>query len=173
MRMAVPLALLVPLLGCAHFHRYDREDGPSTRMAWASASGEEIYAENSPSELRQRGWDAKRVTAPYGEVVHGPLWFEDPFEDKGKGHEEFRLGWEDGVALPYSLGRFLLNWMLLPVSAVVTPPGTPMESDGRLSRQLLDYDHDVQRVSQADRESQTESADGDNPVREPPIDSMP
>jgi hypothetical protein len=74
--------------------------------------------------------------------VHGPLYFEDPFEDKGTTYEH-RLGWEDWFAMPYSYARYTLNWLALPVSMIVTPPWTAMESDGRLSKQLLGYDHDA------------------------------
>ncbi len=85
-----------------------------------------------------------------GVVEHGPLYFEDPFVDKGAGRTEqtdpgnvYRLGWEDWVALPYGYARHVLNLVALPVSAVVTPPWTRMESDGHLSRQILGYDHDA------------------------------
>lgn len=37
--------------------------------------------------------------------------------------------------------------MLLPASAVVTPPWTVMVSDGQISRQLLGYDHDAEPLA--------------------------
>ena len=90
------------------------------------------------------------LTSDSGAVDHLPLYFEDPFEDKGAGrtdetdpHNVYRGGWEDYVALPYCFARFTGNWLMFPVSAIVTTPWTIMESDGRLSRQLLGYDHDA------------------------------
>jgi len=83
-----------------------------------------------------------------GAVTHWPLYFEDPFVDKGHGrtdattpHNVYHLGWEDWLAIPYGAARFTGNWLALPISAIVTPPWTPMESDGKLSKQLLGYDH--------------------------------
>ena len=73
-----------------------------------------------------------------GDVPHSPLWWEDPLEDKGDQNRAFAWTWQDYVAIPYSFGRFLLNTMAWPVSALVTPPGTPMVSDGQIGR-----DHDA------------------------------
>ena len=42
--------------------------------------------------------------------------------------------------MPYSFSRFLLNTVAWPVSAVVTPPGTTMVSDG-----VTGKDHDAKR----------------------------
>ncbi len=87
-----------------------------------------------------------------GGVTHWPIWFEDPFVDKGSGDGPFdefgtgvstyRAGWEDYVALLYSPARHYLNLICLPGSAVVTPPYAVMESDGHVSRQILGHDHD-------------------------------
>jgi hypothetical protein len=173
-RLLLLIAVFVTLTGCARVHNYGREDGPSMYMAWSTTSGDEIYAEHSPSVVSQREWEQKSVVAPRGEVVHGPLYFEDPFEDKGAGRREQYIGWEDGVAFPYSLGRFLLNFMLLPASMVVTPPWTPMESDGEISRQLLGYDHDAIRVNRADREvTHAVEKERDRPVPPKPDENEP
>ena len=66
------------------------------------------------------------------------LWWEDPFEDKGDQDDTFAWTWQDYVAMPYSFGRFLLNTIAWPVSAVVTPPWASMVSDGNVGR-----DHDA------------------------------
>lgn len=107
-----------------------------------------------PTEQPHRDWRTTYVAAESGAIQHEPLYFEDPFEDKGDGrtdqtdpHNVYRLGWEDYVAFPYCFARYTANWLLLPVSAIVTPPWTTMESDGELSRQLLGYDHDAERVT--------------------------
>ncbi|MCK4343432.1 MAG: hypothetical protein KAY37_17095 [Phycisphaerae bacterium] len=136
--------------GCALTPNYYREDGPSVTAAWDSPTAADVKARYEPLEPRHRAWGAMTVACESGAVAHYPLYFEDPFEDKGHGrtdatqpHNVYRLGWEDWLAIPYGISRFTANWLLLPVSAVVTPPGTVMESDGRLSRQLLGYDHDA------------------------------
>ncbi len=138
------------LIGCAHIPNYYREDGPSTTANWDSPTAADVKARYQPAEPRHREWETKTVALESGAVQHWPLYFEDPFEDKGHGrtdetdpHNVYRLGWEDWVSIPYDISRFTGNWLMLPVSAVVTPPWTVMESDGKLSRQLLGYDHDA------------------------------
>lgn len=138
---------------CAHVPNQFREDGPSVTATWDSPTMADVKSQFEPTPPRQRPWPSATVPAESGAVVHWPLYFEDPFEDKGHGrtdeshpHDVYRGGWEDYVALPYCYARFTANWLLLPVSAILTPPCTLMESDGRLSRQLLGYDHDAAAV---------------------------
>lgn len=141
------------LAGCAYGPNWFREDGPSVDMPWDSPSATDIKAKYQPAPQRHR--DSQRATlAPSdGAVRHWPLYFEDPFIDKGTGrtdetdpHNVWHAGWEDYVALPCSPARYVANLVLLPVSAVVTPPVTVQESDGKLSRQLLGYDHDAESM---------------------------
>ena len=145
-RLVVFATGLALLSGCAHVPNQWREDGPSTVMDWDSPTAADVYARFEPAVQLQRDWPRIEVAAESGAVTHWPLYFEDPFEDKGAGRAEYRLGWEDYLAMPYGYARFTLNWLLLPVSAVVTPPWTLMESDGVLSRQRLGYDHDATPV---------------------------
>ncbi len=139
--------------GCTYVPNQFREDGPSATAQWDSSSTADIRARYAPTEPRQRGWSGVAITPYRGAVAHLPLYFEDPFVDKGHGrtdethpHNVYRLGWEDFVALPYGPARFAGNLLMLPVSAIVTTPWTIMESDGRISRQLLWYDHDAERT---------------------------
>jgi len=97
-----------------------------------------------------------------GDVVHWPLWFEDPFEDKGSEDGKFAWTAEDYLAMPYSFARLLLNTMGWPISAIVTPPGAPMVSDGVLSRQALGKDHDAIPLRRA----------GAGPTEEGPTDAQ-
>lgn len=139
--------------GCAHVVNHYVEDGPSTRMAWDSPTAQDIKAHHEPiADQRARDWEARDVRTESGVVYHWPLYFEDPFEDKGHGrtdatdpHNVYRQGWESWVAFPYGFARFTTNWVLLPVSAIVTPPWTVMESDGNVSQQLVWRDHDATR----------------------------
>ena len=146
-RLALCATLLALLAGCAHVPNPWREDGPSAVMDWDSPTAADVYARFEPAVQLQRDWPRVEVAAESGAVTHWPLYFEDPFEDKGAGRAEYRLGWEDYIAMPYSYARFTLNWLMLPVSAIVTPPWTLMESDGNLSRQMLGYDHDATPVA--------------------------
>ena len=90
-----------------------------------------------------------------GAVTHGPLYFEDPFEDKGS--QDGKCAWtgEDYLYLLYGPGRFSLNSVLFPVSAMVTPPWVVMASDGRLSQQALGMDHDAERWAGASATEQS------------------
>jgi len=151
-RWAAVLAISVTVIcgGCAYTPNYHKETGPSTIMSWDSPTAADVKARFASAERRQRDWPRTEVAAEDGAIIHWPLYFEDPFEDKGHGrtdqthpHNVYHRGWEDGIALPYCLARFTVNWLLLPVSAIVTPPWTPIESDGRLSRQLAGMDHDA------------------------------
>ena len=149
----VVAALTMLPLGCANAVNHFREDGPSVTMAWDSPTAADVQARYQPAAQRTRTWEATTIAAENGAVEHWPLYFEDPFVDKGDGrtdetdpHNVYRAGWEDYVAMPYGLARFTANWLLFPVSVAVTPPWTVMESDGQLSRQLLGYDHDATPV---------------------------
>ncbi|MBU0639683.1 MAG: hypothetical protein KKB50_12525 [Planctomycetes bacterium] len=155
---------LVVAAGCSHVPNQWREDGPSTTANWDSPTAADVKGRFEPAGERSRGWDAARVASADGTVTHWPLYFEDPFEDKGAGRGEYRWGWEDFVAMPYCYSRFTLNWLMLPVSAIVTPPWTLMESDGVLSKQLLGYDHDATRAGSGVSESTARTEPAAEPV---------
>jgi len=79
------------------------------------------------------------VTRPYAaamakleaeSVTHGPLYFEDPYEEAGSEDDRFAWTGTDYWHILYWRGRFLANAALFPIHAVVTPPWTVMESDG-------------------------------------------
>ena len=160
-RTGLPIVLLICLTsGCAHTPNQFCETGPSVNAEWDSPTGADVRERFQPAPPRNRGWDPVAVSSTSGAVTHYPLYFEDPFEDKAHGrtdetspHNVYHIGWEDYIALAYCPTRAVLNGALLPISAVVTPPWQAMESDGRLSRQILGYDHDATRLgSNADDE---------------------
>jgi hypothetical protein len=115
---------------------------PST---WSTPSADGFLSEGHPPAHRSRDVATQPAPSVSNAVAHYPLWWEDPFEDKGDGNNTFAWTLADYVDMPYALGRFLLNTMGWPVSAVVTPPGTPMVSDGRVGR-----DHDARPGLYAD-----------------------
>jgi len=138
--------LLLPfglLLGCAEIPNQFVEDGPSRSMPLESPTAADVKARFEPAPQRTRDRELTVTAAENGAVTHWPLYMEDPFVDKGHGRADYRLGWEDYVAMPYGISRHTLNWLLLPVSAAVQPPWTLMESDGMVSRQALGHDHDA------------------------------
>jgi len=121
-------------------------DDSIPRSEWTTPSAAAVAAQHVTAGVRERPWPpAEASYEPLG-VPHWPLWWEDTFEDKGNSAKDrFAWTWEDYVALPYSNGRWLLNTVGWPISAIVTPPGTTMISDGHLSKQALGYDHDATR----------------------------
>ncbi|MBU0618321.1 MAG: hypothetical protein KKI02_11430 [Planctomycetes bacterium] len=136
------------------------EDGPATTEQWNSPTTNDLRANYTPAQQRHRDWETSSLSAQPDAVTHWPLYFEDPFVDKGHGREglnKYHIGWEDYVAMPYCYARFTLNWLMLPLSAAVTPPCVLMESDGRLSRQTLGYDHDATRAEHHDSAASTKA----------------
>lgn len=116
-----------------------RDDSISS-AAWSTPSQDAILAAGHDPVIRRRDVPVIQAPCADGDVPHYPLWWEDPFEDKGDGNNTFAWTWQDYAAMPYGFGRFLLNTMAWPVSMAVTPPGTPMVSDGQIGR-----DHDATR----------------------------
>ncbi len=157
----VLLATTISLSGCQLMVNPFRDELEG-RQEMTTASVEGARAAEATPSIRQRDFARVELRPENMDVTHGPLYFEDPFEDKGS--EDGRFAWtgEDYLQMFYWRGRFLLNTVLFPVSAVVTPPWTVMESDGRLSRQALGYDHDAERWVEppADDPTPTVSAGG-------------
>lgn len=149
-------ASLLVFAGCHQLNNpwADSSASVDTEMTTASAEGykgkTEFYV-----PLHRRG-DTMQVCYENGTVTHFPLWFEDPFEDKGNDvtdpadrdapDNHFVVNWVDYLHGVYGPGRFFfVNGVLWPISAVVTPPGTLLESDGHISQGLAGYDHDAAR----------------------------
>ncbi len=85
-----------------------------------------------------------------GSVTHGPLYFEDPYEDTGSDDGKFAWTGEDYLWMFYWRGRYLVNAVAFPVSCAVTPPWTVMVSDGRPSQRAFHEQHDAVRMNIAD-----------------------
>jgi hypothetical protein len=183
-RLVVSVLALGLLAGCEHVPNYYKETGPSVTMDWQTPTEKDILANHECAPPRQRDWPMTVTSAEDGSVVHWPLYTEDPFEDKGHGrtdathpHNVYRLGWEDWVAFPYGVSRFTLNWIAIPVSAIVTPPWTPMVSDSYLSKQALGYDHDATPLRNVQRQppepiESTEHEEEAEAASKPPIEAV-
>jgi hypothetical protein len=118
-------------------------DDSIPRSEWTTPSAEYVRASGVEASKRSRDWEPSHVDLEPMGSPHWPLWWEDPFEDKGSTDGQFCATYEDIIAAPYSVGRYLVNTMFWPASVIVTPPGTVMISDGYLSKQILGYDHDA------------------------------
>lgn len=141
--------------GCANQLNNPFKDSGAASRAEETTPSATYYTSRDdgarPPPLRREG---RGTTAYYesGTVTHWPVWFEDPFEDKGNDRTDpadrdapdnrFALNGADVLAGFYSPLRFAVNGFGLPFSAIVQPPGWLMASDGKLSRQALGYDHD-------------------------------
>ncbi|MFH1418812.1 MAG: hypothetical protein ABII12_11085 [Planctomycetota bacterium] len=153
---------IVVFAGCAHTNNPWVDSGAmiESELTTASTEGYHVQSQVTPALQSRRDWPASDVRYENGAVSHWPLWFEDPFEDKGNAFKdvedpgapdtEFAVNWVDYFHIPYGPGRMIfVNAAFWPVSAVVTPPGTLMESDGRISKGLVWHDHDAKRCDPA------------------------
>lgn len=95
--------------------------------------------------VRNRDCEESTVLMADGTVTHGPLFFEDPYETAGSDDGHFAWTIEDHAYFFSGQFRFLLNYALMPVSVVDTPPWRLMASDGAPSRHVLWMPHDAGR----------------------------
>ncbi|MCH8966799.1 MAG: hypothetical protein IID43_03905 [Planctomycetes bacterium] len=149
--IAVLLCFVAVGSGCQH-HVNPFVDVPGDREAITTASVDIARAFGGQRTVLRRDTAVTQLTAVDGTVTHGPLYFEDPFEDQGS--EDGRFAWtaEDVVQPIAWWGRFLLNAVSFPVSVVVTPPWVVMASDGYAAsegrgRRILGFRHDAERWS--------------------------
>lgn len=125
-----------------------------TELTTASADG---YRRATPPEQQSRDWPDATVYYHQTAVTHWPVYFENPLIDKGNDpidpqnrdlpDQQFAGNNTDIIGGFYGPARFFLNTIGLPISLFVTPPGTVMASDGKLSEGALGYDHDAARAS--------------------------
>ena len=168
--------LLAPLAGCAQLNDPWSDSSKLIDADMSTPSTQGYSGQPEFGRPIRRSYEAGEVAYANTAVTHWPLWFEDPFEDKGNRYvpvddqdapdNEFAVNWVDYLHLGYGPGRLLLNVAGWPISACVTPPGMLMESDGRLSKGLLGYDHDAKRSDPATREAPDVSSIDRKPFRE-------
>lgn len=158
--------------GCSELVNPFLDELPATsEVSTASVVG--VRQASAPAAMRKRDFETVYAASQDGTVSHWPLWWEDPFVDKGSEDGQFAWTWEDYVAFPYGLGRSLVNTMGWPVSVAMTPPFTVMGSDGVLSRQALGYDHDATRLPGGLAPPIDVLEVGTIPQESPPSDSGP
>jgi hypothetical protein len=144
------IAAALLLTGCQLMVNPFTDELASQRAVSTASSEGARAAQVNPTVLR-RPYESTVIRPQDGTVTHGPLYFEDPFEDEGS--EDGRFAWtgEDYLQVFYWRGRFLLNGVLLPLSAVVAPPWCIMASDGELNRRAFGEKHDARRWTPTDR----------------------
>lgn len=145
-RYVLPAAGVIVLSsGCSLMVNPFRDELTSqAAVSTPSADGVRDAKCGEPSEL-VRPFEEVQLAAADGTLTHGPLYFEDSFEDTGSDDGNFAWTGEDYRHPFYWRGRFLLNAIFFPVSVVVTPPWTVMASDGHPSRECLGLSYDSRR----------------------------
>lgn len=152
--------------GCAHLNNPFVDSGAAVDQEMNTVSAEAYAAraaQEGPAVQPQRVWPESEVFAENGAVSHWPVWFEDPFEDKGNRTKsaadrdapdvQFAWNWVDYFHIGYGPGRMIfVNTAGWPVSAAVYPPGTLMESDGHIAKDWSGYNFDEKRCDSATRE---------------------
>jgi hypothetical protein len=151
------------IAGCAHLNNPFQDSSAGIDSEMQTPSSVDYSQKKSEFALvHGRTWATSDAIYQNGAVTHWPLWFEDPFEDKGndptnpndRDAPDNHFNWNavDYFAIAYSPAREFVNVVGWPISAIVTPPGTLMESDGHIDKGLLGYDHDSKRADSATRE---------------------
>ena len=144
LRIVPVLGILACASGCQLLiNPYVDELAARPAVTTLSADGART-AEVTPRAL-QREYAQTPVCPQGGMVTHGPLYFEDPFEDQAADDGHFAWNGEEYLYFLYGPGRFLLNGAFFPVSTVVTPPWLVMASDGHPSCRAWGEKHDAQR----------------------------
>lgn len=152
-RWAAALLFLLMPAACAQLNNPFKDSAAYSRDEMATPSTTE-YAQtrHGQAPMMRRSWTGSDVYYENGTVTHWPIWFEDPFQEKGndvtdpadRDAPDNRFAWNaaDYLHIVYGPSRYLLNLFGLPFSAVLQPPGWVMASDGRISKGLVWYDHD-------------------------------
>jgi len=101
-----------------------------------------VRAAHVAPRMPVRAFEQVQRVAEEGAVRHGPIYFEDPYEENGSEDGRFSWTWEDYWQVFYWRGRFLVNAVIFPVRAVLTPPWRAMVSDGHLEPRTFGELHD-------------------------------
>jgi len=96
-----------------------------------SAGVNDRLAVTSDGSFRHRNWEPGVARYSDGRVTHMPRWYADPYDDVTQPRADgFGPGGDDLLASVYNPGRFLVNLVASPVSAVVHPIWAPATTDG-------------------------------------------
>lgn len=156
-----PAGLMV-CAGC-HLMVNPFEDELSGQPPVTTPSAMAARAVQGQASPLQRPFAQTQVNAKDGTVTHGPLLFEDAFEEIEGTDNTFAWTGEDYLGWFGGGGRFLINTALYPISAVVTPPWKTMASDGHPEPRVFGSEHHDSATSTA---SGLGSTFGGHPVEE-------
>lgn len=132
--LAVTLAgAAVPIGGC-HNGESPFTDDLAGRPPVTTPSADATRAASAEPTFTQRPHAPTEVRAASGVVTHGPLYFEDPYDAPSDEDDVFEWSGADYAHMAYGPARFLVNTVLFPVSAAVTPPWLLVESDGQSTK---------------------------------------
>ncbi len=149
----VAVIILIGLVtGCAQWSNPWRDDLPAAETA-TTASVQIARAVSAEGTRPDRGFVQMTIAPTSGAVTHGPLYWPDPYEDRGSDDGQFCWTGEDYWAAYYGIGCNMVNTVLVPLRIAVTNPGTVMVSDGFSERQSLGQYRDPQRLSKRNNES--------------------
>ncbi|NOT00740.1 MAG: hypothetical protein HOP29_08940 [Phycisphaerales bacterium] len=125
----IAAGIAVAASGCHEFPDVTIDDLPPSAMT-STASADHVRKMHVAGAVRTRGFEPMAVESQDGTVAHGPLWLDDPIEVWGDGNDEYAVTYGDWGYVAWSMGRFVANMFLMPVSMVLELPGTVMCSDG-------------------------------------------
>jgi hypothetical protein len=151
------LAFGFPLIGCSEAPYVNPwVDDSIPEQTWSTPSGNSVMLARAEPVMRHRNFPPSTAPSVDESTPHFPLWFQDPIEDQGDRDGYFAWTWQDYAAMPASYGRFIINTLGSPVSAVVDNPFKHMVSDGRLEQHDLsiseqDAKHGYSPDPQADK----------------------
>jgi hypothetical protein len=148
-RILATIAAALPAAGCQLAVDPFTDELASQRMVTTASVDGARAAQATPTILR-RHYEPAIVRAAEGTVTHGPLYFEDGFENLCSDDGRFAWTSEDYLYLSYWHGRSILNGLLLPVSAAIAPPWIVMESDGELGARTFGFKYDARRRTSPD-----------------------
>ncbi len=127
--VVLAVTLLMTLTGCQLIVD-PFTDGLASQppVATPSVEGVRMAQARTATDLR-RSHEEMRVEGEERTVTHGPLYFADPLEGGGSDDGKFAWTGKDYLLFFHGQAQFVLNGILLPVSAVIAPPWTVMHSD--------------------------------------------
>ena len=155
----VASVLLIMVFGGCHMWENPFHDPLAGSEPIMTASSQRAIELPRQQRDARRDFSTVEVHPDPGSVIHGPLYFEDGFEDVPMDDEDFAWTGEDFLHIFSWRARFLLNLALFPISAVDTPPGSARESDGRPSRTVLWKEHDARKIKST-QDDGDEAGDG-------------
>ena len=150
-------------VGCSHIVDPFKDDLAGAPAVTTPSVEAALEAQTviTPSD---RGFAEVEMASHAAGVEHGPLYFEDGFEDKASDDGKFAWTLEDYWQFLYWRARFGVNLIALPVSFVDTPPWQKMVSNGELESGKGMRPYDAQRLPK--QQPAEEAAPQDEPKEE-------